>query len=90
MRYCIRTVRKPGCPGQVKTTNPSAPSEFYPFFHCVTGQPELKETLAVTLREALEFNRKDSLSAAGAGTWGWALRSNSSPCGYTAFYSDYL
>jgi len=51
---------------------------------------ELKETLAVTLREALEFNRKDSLSAAGAGTWGWALRSNSSPCGYTAFDSDYL
>lgn len=26
---------------------------------------ELKETLEVTLKEALEFNRKDSLSAAG-------------------------
>ena len=28
---------------------------------------ELKETLAVTLKEALEFNRQDALSAAGAG-----------------------
>ncbi len=28
---------------------------------------ELKETLAVTLKEALEFNRQDALSAAGTG-----------------------
>ena len=28
---------------------------------------ELKETLEVTLREALEFNRRDALSAAGSG-----------------------
>jgi predicted RNase H-like HicB family nuclease len=28
---------------------------------------ELKETLKVTLREALEFNRQDALSAAGSG-----------------------
>lgn len=28
---------------------------------------ELKETLAVTLKEALEFNRKDALTAAGSG-----------------------
>jgi len=28
---------------------------------------ELKETLEVTLREALEFNRKDALSAADGG-----------------------
>jgi len=28
---------------------------------------ELKETLVVTLREALEFNRQDALLAAGAG-----------------------
>ena len=28
---------------------------------------ELKETLEVTLREALEFNRQDALSAAGSG-----------------------
>ncbi len=28
---------------------------------------ELKETLEVTLREALEFNRQDALSEAGAG-----------------------
>ena len=28
---------------------------------------ELKETLAVTLREALEFNRRDALNAAGSG-----------------------
>jgi len=27
---------------------------------------ELKETLAITLREALEFNRQDALSAAGS------------------------
>ena len=27
---------------------------------------ELKETLTVTLREALEFNRQDALAAAGA------------------------
>lgn len=27
---------------------------------------ELKETLEVTLREALEFNRQDALSAAGS------------------------
>jgi len=28
---------------------------------------ELKETLEVTLKEALEFNRQDALCAAGAG-----------------------
>ena len=28
---------------------------------------ELKQTLEVTLKEALEFNRKDALSAAGEG-----------------------
>lgn len=28
---------------------------------------ELKETLAVTLKEALEFNRQDALAAAGNG-----------------------
>lgn len=28
---------------------------------------ELKETLEVTLREALEFNRRDALDAAGSG-----------------------
>ena len=28
---------------------------------------ELKETLEVTLREALEFNRRESLSSAGSG-----------------------
>ena len=28
---------------------------------------ELKETLAVTLKEALEFNRQDALAAAGIG-----------------------
>ncbi len=28
---------------------------------------ELKETLAVTLKEALEFNRQDALTAAGSG-----------------------
>ena len=28
---------------------------------------DLKETLAVTLKEALEFNRQDALSAAGTG-----------------------
>ena len=28
---------------------------------------ELKETLEITLREALEFNRQDALSAAGSG-----------------------
>lgn len=28
---------------------------------------KLKETLKVTLREALEFNRRDSLAAAGSG-----------------------
>lgn len=28
---------------------------------------ELKESLEVTLREALEFNRQDALSAAGTG-----------------------
>jgi len=28
---------------------------------------ELKETLAVTLKEALEFNRQDALTAAGTG-----------------------
>lgn len=28
---------------------------------------ELKETLAVTLKEALEFNRRDALTAAGSG-----------------------
>lgn len=28
---------------------------------------ELKNTLAVTLKEALEFNRQDALSAAGTG-----------------------
>lgn len=27
---------------------------------------ELKETLEITLREALEFNRKDALNAAGS------------------------
>jgi predicted RNase H-like HicB family nuclease len=29
--------------------------------------PELKESLEVTLKEALEFNRQDAISAAGAG-----------------------
>jgi predicted RNase H-like HicB family nuclease len=28
---------------------------------------ELKETLEVTLKEALEFNRKDAINAAGSG-----------------------
>ena len=28
---------------------------------------ELKETLAVTLKEALQFNRQDALTAAGSG-----------------------
>ena len=28
---------------------------------------ELKETLEITLKEALEFNRQDALSAAGSG-----------------------
>jgi predicted RNase H-like HicB family nuclease len=28
---------------------------------------ELKETLEVTLKEALEYNRKDALTAAGSG-----------------------
>jgi len=28
---------------------------------------ELKKTLAITLREALEFNRQDALTAAGSG-----------------------
>ena len=28
---------------------------------------ELKETLGVTLREALEFNRQDALASAGSG-----------------------
>ena len=28
---------------------------------------ELKETLQITLKEALEFNREDALNAAGAG-----------------------
>jgi predicted RNase H-like HicB family nuclease len=28
---------------------------------------ELKETLAITLKEALEFNRQDALAAAGVG-----------------------
>jgi len=28
---------------------------------------ELKETLAITLKEALEFNRQDALAAAGIG-----------------------
>lgn len=28
---------------------------------------ELKETLGITLKEALEFNRQDALSAAGSG-----------------------
>ena len=28
---------------------------------------ELKETLVITLKEALEFNRQDALSAAGSG-----------------------
>ena len=28
---------------------------------------ELRETLSVTLKEALEFNRQDALDAAGAG-----------------------
>ena len=28
---------------------------------------QLKETLEITLREALEFNRQDALSAAGSG-----------------------
>ncbi|HYA42752.1 MAG TPA: hypothetical protein VEF34_15720 [Syntrophobacteraceae bacterium] len=30
---------------------------------------ELMESLSVTLREALELNRQDALSAAGSGSW---------------------
>lgn len=42
--------------------------EEVPGVNCQEGTlEELKETLAVTLKEALEFNRQDALSAAGAG-----------------------
>ena len=77
-RYVLKRYRCPYCRGKLsieETTYPDKEDDWWvgwiegiPGVNCQERTyNKLRETLEVTLREALEFNRQDALAAAGVG-----------------------